>query len=437
MNPLRLFLLLVVLAGLAAGLSYLALRPSEDPTPILPEATADALIPGNPEDLRVLRIERPRYGQRVSFELKDRSWRMTEPVDDEADVYALGTALEVIFGNDYRPALPIYLAQTAEQLGLDKPDVSIELEWADGTTSWLRIGAQEPAADFRVAERQEGQVRLPLASYRKLARAVQDWRNHRLHPFGVTLTEVAWEPTEGQPLRLRQQGQRWRLVEPIEAALSDPAHDMLLALLGARLIGMGLEEVAFDAWQAPIGQLNLFRGKEEVQIRFSTDFGVQTDRRPYSLTIDPLHMRFLSLPLEEIQSPFLLDFEPDQIASIGLEQGESVGTFQRQSGSWADRQDRLLSPEEAGFLDALLRYGKEAMRGEPMPVPEEPHSGKVMFSISRQPKERGSAVLRWWVQADGSLLISAQNSTEAYTSSVNFEAGVADFFRTVSQDSRQ
>lgn len=437
MNPLRLFLLLVVLAGLAAGLSYLALRPSVDPTPGLPEASADALIRGNPQDLRVLRLERPRYGQRVSFELKDGSWRMTEPVEDEADVYALGAALEVLFGNDYRPALPIYLAQTAEQLGLDQPDVSVELEWADGTTSWLRIGAQEPAADFRVAERQEGQVRLPLASYRRLSRAVQDWRNHRLHPFGVTLTEVSWEPVEGQPLRLRQQGQRWRLVEPIEAALSDPAHDMLLALLGARLIGMGLEEVPFDAWQEPIGQLNLYKGKEEVQIRFSKDFGVQTDRRPYSLTIDPLHMRFLSLPLEEMQSPFLLDFEPDQIASIGLEQGEHAGTFQRQAGSWADRQDHLLSPEEAGFLDALLRYGKEAMRGEQMPLPEGPPSGKVMFSISRQPKERGSAVLRWWVQADGSTLISAQNTTEAYPSSVNFEAGVADFFRTVGQESRQ
>lgn len=437
MNPLRLFLLLLVLAALAGGLAFLALRPEHGPAPILPEATADALIPGNPQDLRVLRIERPRYGQRVSFRLQKGTWVMTEPVQDEADVYALGTALEVLFGNDYRPALPIYLAQSPEQLGLDKPDVSIELEWADGSTSGLRVGAQEPAADFRVAERDDGQIRLPLASFRKLARAVDDWRNHRLHPYGVTLTELIWEPVEGQALRLRNHGQRWHLVEPIEAALSDPAHDMLLALLGARLIGMGLEEVAFDAWQQPVGQLNLYKGKEQVRLRFSNDLGVQTDRRPYSLTIDPLHMRFLSLAVEEIQSPFLLDFEPDQIASIGLEHGTDSGSFQRQNGSWADRDDRPLSPAEAGFLDALLRYGKELSRGEILPLPQQEPSGKVFFSISRKAQERGATVLRWWLQEDGTILVSAQGRQEAYRSSVNFEAGVADFFRTIGQDSRQ
>ncbi len=431
MNPQRLTLLLVVLAAVAGALAWVALRDDPGEGPPLPEAAADALIPGDPAELRILRIERPRYGQRVAFSLGGGEWRMIEPIPDQADQYAVGAALSILFGNDYRPPLDVYVAQTEEQLGLAEPDVSIELQWADGSTSWLRVGAQEPGGDFRVAQREEGLVRLPLASHRRLERAVDDWRSHRLQPWGVGLTEVRWEPAEGTPLLLRNQGRRWRLVEPREAALADPAHDQLLALLGARLVGMGREEFDFERDGRDPGLLTLRKGEEVLRLKLTSDLGILSDARPYSLSVDPLHLRFLGLPVETIVSPRLLDFDPEQVASIRLEHGEDEGEFRRAGADWVDREEEALGEAEASFLDALLRYGHGLERGEERPLPATAHAGRILYSISRRPREEGSTVLRWWLDEEGRVLVAAATSDRAYLSEINFEAGVADLFRTL------
>jgi len=431
MNPQRLLFLLLVLLALAAGIGWLALREDPDKQPQLPQAAADALMAGRPKDLRMLRIERPRYGQRVAFRFDQDAWTMVEPIDDEADIYAVSAALEVLFGNDYRPPLPIYSAQTSEQLGLDNPETTIEMEWADGSTSWLRIGAQEVAGDFRVAQRADDLLRLPIPAFRRLNRAVEDWRNHRLQPFGVALTEVIWEPTVGQPLRLENRGRRWRLMEPQQAPLADPAHDMLLSLLGARLIGMGMEEYDFDDVQEVTGLLTLHRGKEQVRIKITRDLGLLSDQRPYSLTVDPHQLRFLSLPLEEILSPRLLDFDPETVASMKLEQGSQQADFHRAAGSWADRADQPLDAAPASFLDALLRYAQGLERGTAQALPASPPAGRILFSISRRPQERGATILRWWVQDDGTILVADGKGSLAFPSSINFEAGVRDLFETL------
>ena len=435
MTPTRLLLFCVLLMGVGGGLWWLASTQGEAPNLIeLPEATEDALLQGDPSLLRRITLEEPRYGRTIVLGLEEGTWRILEPIIDWPEPFALSGALQVLFGNDWTEEPAEWRGQSEADLGLDSPALLVEAIYEDGTSEYLTVGAEELSGDGRVAKRGEELIRFRIPSFRKIARPLNQWRDHRLHSLGAGVTDVLWEPTVGTPLALKKGGSGWSLTDPIVAPLEERALPFLLTLLGGRVDGLSEDPIPEMPSDQLEGVLTLMKGEQAVRLEIHR-VGVLSDERDFLMSRDPANFRFLTLELDDLISSRILQLNPDRIASIRVVSGSQQADFRRSGDGWA-QTNQDLEEKSSAFLAALLQYGQTLERGEEVDLPSGDPAGQVIYAISRTPTTKGSVGLRWWVDGEGRNLVAALDGDRAYVSSVNFALGVDSMFAELPQANR-
>ena len=431
MTPSRLLLVCVLLLGAVFGLWKLSQSEQANlEEVVVPTASEQNLLIGDPADLRSLSIEQPRYGMTISLKLEGQTWLLTNPISDAVEPFILSSALQSLYTQDWLPGLEKWAGQSDADLGLDPASALLEATYKDGSTEQLIIGAEEATGNWRVARRGDVLVRFPIPNFRMLARPVDQWRDHRLHPHGAGVTEVIWEPIDGDRLRLQKTNGRWYLKEPVEAPLEERTEPFLLTLIGGRVEGLGdpvLDSLPLDKKR---GDLTFSTGADQTHLQVF-DGMVQSDRREYSLSLESGTYRFFDFSIDELVSRRILDLNPERIASLKIEYGERSKDYQRTKEGWGNNNQDQVMPEESAFVDALLQHGQRLERSEAFALPDSPPAGRILYSISRIPKEKGSQILRWWVESDGRVLVASEPGSTAYLSSINFELGVQSLFAEI------
>ncbi|MFK5955829.1 MAG: hypothetical protein QM477_05220 [Planctomycetota bacterium] len=429
MTPTRLFLICLLLLGAVFGLWQLSHSQTATSLEVeLPQANAGTLIEGDPASMTGLSIEQPRFGITVSLEYKDNRWAITNPMPDHAEPFVVQAALQALFTTHWEPAPAGWENQSEEELGLLPAAALIEVSFKGGSVQQLIIGAEEPSGNWQVAKCNGKLVRFPIPDFRMLARPVEQWRDHRLHEFGAGVTQVSWNPVEGPRILLEKKNNRWYLRAPVQAPLEVRSEPYLMALLGGRVEGLGdvlLEELPLEKKK---GDLIFTSGNRQVRLQVF-DGLVVSDQRKYPFSYEEHTYRFLDIPLDDLISSRILDLNPERISSVKIEYGDASKIFLRRGDGWGSYNEEKTNPEDSAFVTALLDYGQRLERGEALSLPEESPSGRILYSISRQPKAKGSQILRWWAQADGTVLVASDPGSSAYLSSVNFELGVKSLFQ--------
>lgn len=138
---------LILLAILAALVAYVLLVETNRPSPEADDATPPPtplppVLSFDPADARALRLSRPAEDRRTELALqKDGRWRVTAPVEEEADQGKVIRLLDAMAA--LRPSR--VLTGTLGPLSdyeLDPPVLSVEIELTDQVVHGLTLGAK-------------------------------------------------------------------------------------------------------------------------------------------------------------------------------------------------------------------------------------------------------------------------------------------------------
>ena len=97
------------------------------------------------EDVRRLVLKRPQ--EIIMFQRINEGWQIVQPVRAQADESAIGGIIDNLEGAQ----IERMVAETAENLadfGLQSPQVTVELEYANGLRDSLRLGDRNPTRSF-------------------------------------------------------------------------------------------------------------------------------------------------------------------------------------------------------------------------------------------------------------------------------------------------
>jgi hypothetical protein len=428
MTPVRLLIGCLVLAGAGFGLWKLADQ-SGDQKPLieLPEKVDSPMMSGDVALLERFTLEQPRYGISVRVDKQDEQWMITEPLVDLPEPMAISYTLNVLFGEDWQIAPEDWAGQSHEDLGLEPAAALIELRYSNGDTELLKIGAEEQTGRWRVAERNGELFRFPISAFRQLVQPTVLWRDHRLQPFGVNVDKVVWEPIEGQRLELEREGSRWYLRQPFSSPVSEQAFPFLMQMLGWRVDSMGSVPSSSINFEKPLGVLTVTQASSTVRLEVNRD-GITSDQRDFPISYSERAFHFLRLDVDEIRSNRVVDLDTSQISSVQVEYGDSKRVYRKRPEGWIGVDDDAVIPEQSAFIAALVEHGALLERGEQVALPEGAPSGRILYSISRTPQERGSTILQWWVDDQDRNVVAPSKASGATVSSVNFELGVRELF---------
>ena len=426
MTPTRLLLLSVLLLGAGYGLWQLGRHAPPIPPVELPSAGEGTLLRGAPADLRRLTLEQPRYGQRLRVEPDETgNWGMTEPIVDRIEPVVFQAVLGALWTRDWKDAPPEWQHQSDADLGLDQPAVVGALDYADGHVETLRVGAAGPGGRWYACRIDDRLVALGDTAMTQLQRPAQQWRDHRLQPFGIGVQSLRWEQEDGRVVEVEQQARGWYLLEPAQGRLSETAADFLARLLGARAAALGDTQAEPGALEQRQGVLTLRAGSgEEVVLQVWPGSALSSDR-DFVVALMPEDLVFLGMEVDALLTLRLIDFDPGQVQSVRVEQGAESEVYRLQEPGWMSAGADSFDPEVASIVAALIGYAVALERSERLPVPEGPPAGRILYSISRTPAERGSAVLRWWVDAQGRILAGSGAGDFVTPCEVNLELGVS------------
>ncbi len=428
MTPARLLALSLLLIGLGAGLWMFSQESTsdEDPNIRLPEAGEDAFLTGLPQDLRQITIEHPKFGHRVRAELSDDGrWRITEPLNDIAEPATLQAVISALWTRDWKEAPDNWQTQNEADLGLESPEIVGQAKYADGSTESFRIGAADAGGRWFACTRDEKLIALGNTSVLQLRRPGQQWRDHRVQPYGIGVNRLEWTPKDGERLVIERRGQKWYLQEPVQGLLDEGAVPHLARMLGARSTGLGdtPPHAADSLDRRGVLQLHATDGSElrlELWPR-----GIISSDRDYLVAIEFKDFRILWMEIDALLSRRVMDFSFEQVQSIRAEHGERSHDFRLRTQGWMAVGNDQFDEEVGATVNSLLGHAAGLLRSERLPLPDGPPAGRLLYSISTTPKERGSTVLRWWIAEDGTVLVGAGDADYVTPSAVNFELGVS------------
>ncbi len=428
MTPLRLLLLCLVFLGAGFGLWQLSQHRGERPPLFeVPPKVEQPLMQGDVALLERITLEQPRYGSILRLDKEGDQWMITEPLRDFPEPYAVSFALKVFFGDDWQSAPEEWQNQSNADLGLEPSVATLELRYADGESEILRIGAEEETGRWRVAERNGTLLRFPISPFRQLMLPAEQWRDHRFQPFGANVDRLLWTPLIGEPIEVVQERNKWYLRKPFAAPLHDTAYQYLMQMLGWRVDVLSSTPKKEISFLKPLGTLVLEQSGAQVTLLVNAD-GIVSDHRAYPIDYSARAFQFLQLSLDELRSNRVLNLDSTQISSVKIEYGDQERLYRLRNGEWVESRADVVVAEQSAFVKALLNHGTLLERGEEVPLPPGQPSGRILFSISRQPQERGSTILRWWVDDQGRNLVAPNPASQASVSTVNFEQGVRSLF---------
>lgn len=423
--------MVLVLAAAAAGLWWLlgTLDSEAPPEPLLPQRSAQSLLALDPAAIERITVHQPRSNALVRLErADDGGWRISEPVQDWAEPVAVYSAMSALLAQDWSEAPSEWSAQDAAGLGLDPAEIAVAVRDASGREQLLRVGALDFAGRWRAAELDGRRIRVGEGIVSPLVRDVDSWRDLRLQPLAPpAVTLLRWEPDAGPTLELARGDAGWRILAPFAAPLDERAAPFVERLLGARALQIRRGTLAQEPLVgALLGTLTVRGAQSSFRLDLHED-GLRASHRDFAMAWSSEDFAILFRDPEALRSPRLLALDPGRIVTIRVERGGDAGVFRRAAGGWSLQGRGPLAAEEAAFLDALLEHGARLEGSEWRELPESPPSGRVIYAISRTPRD-GAPTLLWWTAADGTQLVAAAGAPRATTTAINFDLAVRELF---------
>ena len=188
-------------------------------------------------DVTALRIDRA--GTTVLVRRDGDAWRLAEPIDAPGDRTAIEEIVNSLADLRRERALEGIAAADRQSFGLEPPAATAVLTLAGGGERRLALGGRTAVKANRYVE-SDGAVSVVAATLSRLEEAtVESLRDRALvHLPKDDLDAIALQRASGGELRLRRQGERWRIEHPE----SLPAHrswssDLLFAITSLRALG--------------------------------------------------------------------------------------------------------------------------------------------------------------------------------------------------------
>lgn len=410
-------LLILGLCVVGLGL-FIGLWERHQPTTSEAKAQAEKLFPNLKEgDLTGLELHNS-HGD-FHFEKAAGQWRLSSPIDAEADQAALNSLIGSLLGLKSKRHLEKGDLSLAEY-GLDKPEFTLRLQTGTGSDKQLKIGSKMPLGSERALMLDEGPILLSEAYFTSsLDKALNDWRSHELCTLQLSQLagiEIQEADSAIQALKIKDE---WQLKKPVED-LADSEHlqNLLSGLTSIRILDfvdgspdlseMGLETPRYHLMLNPsdgspatrldFGALRTVDGKKQVACRRgqSEYFWVSTAAEN-ALAKAPVLWR-------EAQ---VATFNTWDVQDLEIKAGEKSASVHRDQGIWklesgdeanaSAIEERLskLAELKAGSFD-LLQIGQ----GE---------AGRIQISL-RSPTEKEAKELNYVfykaVEAENDLEVS-------------------------------
>lgn len=215
-------------------------------------SSGEALITVESKDVGKVAITSADGRELVVQKINDR-WRLTKPVDAEAEMWEVDSLVNAIVGIKSQSKADI-AGENARATGLDQPRFVIDL-WA-GEKHWkLAVGEKAAVADalyVRLNDNAKADI-VSAELYDKLDRPASALRKMKLIDSGsMDIKQFALIRPDGT-IKLQKSGDKWRIVEPVQiAAENSVVDDMLMAVTGLQ----ASEFVSEKSSDAPLYQLD-------------------------------------------------------------------------------------------------------------------------------------------------------------------------------------
>jgi hypothetical protein len=426
MNPTRLILVVLILAGLTAGAWWLVER--EPATPAAPDGPPPVGLLGSRTDqLESVVVHLPDRPTIVRVSRGgDGRWRLEEPWIDRADSAAVGRLLNSVRISPPRPLREDWRGHSDADLGLDPPAFTVEYEMAGGEIHELKVGAPDLSGQFHAASFDGERIMVGVADARVYQRMTIQWRDQAVFAEPASVRRIEWLPADGDGFVVEKQGTRWRMTAPESFLLSPTAEGLLHRMLAAR-VGVLPEEVVLPGERELIEQEDRIvteAGDRRTTLWLSGAVVLPEDR-PYLMPVVQDDFQFVRLPREQLRSPFLFDLAPNEVVSMLLEVDGVEHRFRRRAPGWFDGDGELVDDARQTFFDELVERVCTVRAQRPgLARPQAPPAGRVVLSRSLEPKARSGAELWWWVQEAGMPLAAEAAGGEATELGFNLDAGV-------------
>lgn len=201
---------LVVLLGVFIGL-YERKQPTTDEA----ERREEKIFP-DLEETRIASVDLSNSHGEFLFERRAGGWRLTSPIDAEADGSVIDGVLRTVVALRKERVLDSDEIDPAEY-GLDDPPARVVLSLSDGSTKTLVIGRSTPLDSRRAVTTGSGSVILTDGGlFSSIDRNLDAWRSHRIVDFrldALSALSVRKGDTTIEAVRL---GDSWRLRSPVD-----------------------------------------------------------------------------------------------------------------------------------------------------------------------------------------------------------------------------
>jgi hypothetical protein len=351
------------------------------------------------DDIRQLEITNS-HGH-FRFAKVGENWRLSEPMDCPADSTAISSLLNSL-GNleEKRKLAPDEVDPAA--YGLDEAELEVVAIADDGRRYRLKVGEETPLGSNRAVQRDDEGGVLLVASWivNDLDKELDDWRSRDVvEVLAKDVASLQVVTSDGDRIQVVQEGELWRLLEPVEdLADRDQVRNLVSDLNGLRieefvdapsdLAELGLAEPAF--------RVNLVRGGDDGTV--TLDLGATREREGAEQVAcrrdgedvfwvrDDVTTRLAKAPVRW-RANRVLPFDTWDVEVLEITRGEETVALERREGLW-----RTEGGEEVDYSAVQERLGALAnleVREYDLLKPVTDSIGRVELELKAQ--EEGGA----------------------------------------------
>lgn len=334
-------LLLVVLIGLGAYVYYVE-RPEA-----VKEATKEKLVDFQPDEVTEVVLTYPDH--EVTLSKVDGAWRITKPIEAEADDVAVKGIVTTLSTAEVKKGLEGEVKDLGAY-GLEKPNTVVAMKAGGKALPVVKIGEAAPIGGSAYAMRgDDKKVLLTTSVVRSgVEKTLKDLRNKTILKFsddGVRRIEVKGE---GKELVLEKNGAAWKIVSPA-------AHDADVATVRSYLSTLrALRATDFPDEKADPSTYGLVEphlsviltlgegGAQQTQTLLvgganeKKEVFVKTASSPVVYTVGDWVSRDLDKPAEDFRDKTVLAFDKDKAKSLEVtrQDGSSYMLGRGDDGKW-------------------------------------------------------------------------------------------------------